>query len=61
MDWGNYGAGKYCWNIDHIKPIDSFNFTSYDDEEFKQCWALSNLRPLCAIENSIKHNKIIDI
>lgn len=44
MSWENYGKGG--WHIDHIKPISSFTFTSENDPEFKECWALSNLQPL---------------
>ena len=29
----------------------SFNFISAEDEEFKQCWSLSNLQPLWAADN----------
>lgn len=47
MSWSNYGQ----WHIDHIKTIASLNFSSYDDEDFKKCWALSNLRPLWARDN----------
>jgi len=54
MNWNNMGK----WHIDHIIPIDFFNFNSYEDEEFKQCWALSNLQPLWASENLKKSNKI---
>lgn len=62
MNWENYGVpknGERTWNIDHIIPVSSFDFDSYEDEEFKKCWALSNLRPLCAIENMRKSNKIL--
>jgi hypothetical protein len=59
MTWENHGNGLGKWNIDHIRPISSFNFTSPDDEEFKQCWALSNLQPLWWKENMRKGNKII--
>ena len=59
MTWDNYGNNKYSWSIDHIKPISSFSFKSYDDEKFKKCWALENLRPLDHIENLRKNNKII--
>lgn len=55
MNWGNMGKGG--WVIDHIKPIASFNFTSYKDKEFKKCWALKNLRPLWEIENLKKGAK----
>jgi len=49
MSWNSYG--KNGWSIDHIKPISSFNFNSYDDKEFKKCWALNNLQPLWHKEN----------
>jgi len=57
MSWENYGKGG--WEIDHKKPISSFNFNSYEDEEFKQCWALDNLQPLWASDNRSKGNRII--
>ena len=47
MSWSNYGQ----WHIDHIKPVASFDFSSYEQGAFKQCWALSNLRPLWARYN----------
>ncbi len=58
MNWSNYG--KNGWEIDHIKPISSFNFTSYNDREFKQCWSLNNLQPLWKEENISKGDKIIN-
>lgn len=48
MSWENYGS---YWEIDHIIPKYKFNFTSYDDKEFKICWSLMNLRPLTVEEN----------
>ena len=48
MNWNNYGD---AWEIDHIKPIASFNINSYEDDDFKKCWSLSNLRPLIPYEN----------
>ena len=57
MNWDNYT--KHGWHIDHTKPIDAFNFTSTEDEEFKKCWALSNLRPMWAEDNLKKSNKIL--
>ncbi len=60
MNWDNYGRKKGYWSVDHIKPISSFSFSSYDDKEFKKCWALENLRPLDHIENIKKYNKIIE-
>ena len=48
MTWDNYGE---YWEIDHIIPINTFNFISYEDKEFKICWSLINLRPLEKIAN----------
>ena len=44
MSWFNHGD----WHIDHIVPIVAFNFTKPEHEDFKRCWALSNLRPMWA-------------
>lgn len=46
-------------HIDHIIPIDTFDFDKPEDLEFKKCWALDNLRLLPKFENISKHNKII--
>ena len=58
MTWDNYGKpnGEFFagWHIDHIEPVCSFNFKSIEDEDFKKCWTLSNLRPLWARENLSK-------
>lgn len=48
MNWSNYGT---YWELDHITPRFKFYYESYDDKQFKQCWALSNLRPLTIKEN----------
>lgn len=50
MSWDNFGE----WHIDHIVPIARFTFSSADDEQFKQCWAVTNLRPLWARANISK-------
>jgi hypothetical protein len=53
MTWDNYGQ----WHIDHVVPESWFLYISEDDEEFKKCWALSNLQPLWAKQNIDKSNK----
>ena len=53
MNWENYGE---YWEIDHIKPIDSFDFAV--EENIYLCFHYSNTRPLNKIENKIKSNKI---
>lgn len=43
MSWENYGN---YWEADHIKPKSLFKYSSPEDLEFKECWALKNLQPL---------------
>lgn len=56
MSWENYGK----WHIDHIRPVSSFSFAVPEDPEFLQCWALSNLQPLWAIDNLRKGGRLLD-
>lgn len=51
MNWDNYGT---YWHIDHIKPASLFN--QLNEQEFKECWSLSNLQPLEAKLNMSKGN-----
>lgn len=53
MNWENYGA----WHVDHKRPVSSFAFSSASDQAFLDCWALSNLQPLWAVDNIRKGNK----
>lgn len=48
MIWQNYGS---YWEIDHIIPINLFNFQTVKDSEFNLCWSLNNLRPFLVKEN----------
>jgi len=54
--WQDYLKGKL--HIDHIIPIRAFVFNKPEDEEFKQCWSLCNIRLLSIKENLIKHDSI---
>jgi len=54
--WEDYLSGRL--HIDHIIPIDAFNFTRPEHTDFKRCWVLSNLRLLPAKENLIKGDKL---
>jgi len=55
-DWNDFLEGKL--HIDHIIPIDAFNFDKPEHIDFKRCWALSNLQLLPAKENRSKHDKL---
>jgi hypothetical protein len=52
--WDDNDTSTWTWNIDHIVPHSTFNYTSMEDQAFKDCWALSNLRPLSAKQNVIE-------
>lgn len=53
MGWHNIGD----WHVDHIIPRSSFEYQSPSDEDFKACWAMTNLRPLWSTENISKGAK----
>jgi hypothetical protein len=49
--WDNNDPSTWSWQIDHIIPQSDLPFQSMEDENFKICWALKNLRPLSAKQN----------
>lgn len=53
MGWHN----MHLWHVDHIIPLSSFSFSAPEDDGFKAAWALTNLRPMWAIDNIKKSNK----
>lgn len=55
MSWEALLAGDI--DIDHIRPIASFNYSSTDDAEFKECWSMLNLQPLWHEDNIQKGDK----
>lgn len=65
MTWDNLGltakALKETWQIDHIKPVNTFNITDVYCEDFKKCWALENLRPLDSYINVTRPHDGLDI
>lgn len=52
MDWSNYGWGNGKWQLDHIRPICSFDRTSR--EGLKAAFHFSNTQPLWHEENMEK-------
>lgn len=53
MTWDNYGT---VWEIDHIRPIASFNLFVKEDQ--RQCFHYTNLQPLLAWENRRKSDSV---
>lgn len=56
MTWEKLIGGEI--HIDHIIPKSVFNFDHYSNIDFQKCWGLKNLRPMWAVENLKKHNKL---
>lgn len=55
MSWESFLRGEI--HIDHIRPISSFSYSSTDDDDFMECWALKNLQPLWRADNQRKSNR----
>jgi hypothetical protein len=61
--WDDSDSSTWVWQLDHILPQSDLPYTSMEDDNFKKCWALSNLRPLSAKQNlldgatKIRHKK----
>jgi hypothetical protein len=49
--WDDNDSSTWTWNIDHIVPHSIFKYESIQDDNFKKCWALENLRPYSAKQN----------
>lgn len=65
MNWGNWGVynpdtwddndpSTWTWQIDHIIPHSIFKYQNLNDNSFKECWSLSNLRPLSSKRNILE-------
>ena len=52
MSFENYGE----WEVDHIIPISSFNFSI--EKNIYACFNYLNLQPLWKIDNRMKYNKL---
>lgn len=68
MNWDNHGVydsltwddndpATWTWQLDHIVPHSTFNYTSMEDLSFQECWSLKNLRPYSAKQNIIDGNR----
>ncbi len=56
-NWNDQDKNTWKWNIDHIIPQSKLPYTSMNDENFKKCWSLENLRPYSAKENIKNGNR----
>jgi len=44
--WNDNDNSTWTWQLDHIIPQSDLPFSSMQEDNFKKCWTLSNLRPL---------------
>lgn len=51
--WDDNDQSTWTWQLDHIIPQSDSPYTSMEDDNFKRCWALDNLRPYSAKQNII--------
>src|SRR5258708_2576637 len=67
MSWENHGKynaetwdindqSTWVWHLDHITPQTHLPYPSMEDDNFKICWALENLRPYSAKKNIEESN-----
>lgn len=59
MSWERFMAGEI--HIDHIIPVATFGIVEEDSDAFRQCWALSNLRPAWAKDNMSRQDKVLTL
>jgi hypothetical protein len=52
--WNDDDKTTWTWQLDHIKPHSEFHYTSMEDQTFRDCWSLDNLRPLSAETNCLE-------
>lgn len=49
--WDDDDPTTWTWQLDHIIPQSDLPYTSMEDDNFKKCWSLENLRPYSAKQN----------
>lgn len=55
--WDDNDSATWKWQLDHIIPHSKLPYSSMEEENFKKCWTLSNLRPYSAKQNLIDGNR----
>ena len=56
-EWNDNDSSTWKWQLDHIIPQSKLPYTSMEDENFKICWDLENLRPYSAKQNLIEQDR----
>ena len=50
-NWDDNDENTWKWQLDHIIPQSDLPYSSMEDDNFKKCWSLNNLRPYSAKQN----------
>jgi hypothetical protein len=58
MDWDKFLSGEI--ELDHILPLELFEFNDNNDPLIKICWGLNNLQPLWETDNNSKSDTLPD-
>ncbi len=63
--WNDQDPTTWTWQLDHINLQSYFPYSSMEEDNFKKCWALENLRPLSAkqncMENTIRSRNVLSV
>jgi hypothetical protein len=51
--WDDNDISTWTWQLDHIIPQSDLPYTSMEDDNFKKCWSLYNLRPYNSKQNNL--------
>lgn len=68
MSWNNWGvynknswkdddSSTWTWQLDHIIPQSKLSYINMEEDNFKRCWSLNNLRPYSAKQNLLEGNR----
>lgn len=55
--WDENDPTTWTWQLDHIVPQSKLPYSSMEDNNFKKCWALENLRPYSAKQNILDSSR----
>ena len=55
--WDDNDQSTWKWQLDHIIPQSHLLYASMEDENFRICWSIENLRPLAAKQNILDGNR----
>ena len=55
--WKDDDKTTWVWHLDHIIPQSKLIYKTMQDDNFKKCWSLDNLRPYSGKQNILDSNR----